>query len=327
MRQNPLDFEKPLLELEDMIERLKSFATETGLDLSQGIAALEKDSQTIKKRTFKELTRWNRVGLARHSERPQSADYIQQLIRQPIELLGDKIHGNDAALIGGLGWLGNQPVVFLGQQRGRTIEERKATNFGYMHPEGYRKAKRLMRLAEKFQRPVISFVDTPGAHPGTQAEERGQAMAIAENLFLMSRLKTPIVAVVIGQGGSGGALGIAVADRVLMLQHSIYCVCPPEACSGIIWKDQGEHAPEATEGFKPMPEDLLPFSIIDEIIPEPLEGAHRDPDRTVRRVGQALKRHLNELLVKETRVLLEERYEKFRKIGVLQEGMPAVDAV
>jgi acetyl-CoA carboxylase carboxyl transferase subunit alpha len=314
-----LNFERRIDELERYIEKLREFARQNDLDLSKSIDQLEKDLLRIKRHTFSNLTRWQKVYLSRRMERPQSTDYIERLISNRIELQNDRFFGDDKALVGGLGWLGGYPVVYLGQVRGKTTDERVLTNFGYMHPDGYRKALRLMKLAEKFRRPVISFVDTPGAHPGAKAEERGQAMAIAENLYHMSQLKTPFIAVVIGQGGSGGALGVAVADRLLMLEYAIYCVCPPEACSGIIWKDHGEHAPEAAEGLKLTADDLYNFGIVDEVIPEPLGGAHKNPDLTIKRVGRAIKRHLEDLLRCDIDELVELRYKKYRAIGVFEE--------
>ena len=327
MRTSNLDFEKPIIELETIIDNLKSFADGSEFDLSKSTTSLEKDLESIKKRVFQNLTPWNMVGLARHEERPQAADYIDALIDDRIELHGDKLFGDDPALIGGLGWFDGKPVVYLGQQKGKNAKERISRNFGMMHPEGYRKARRLMKLAEKFDRPVMSFVDTSGAHPGKEAEQRGQALAIAENLAAMAQLRVPLVAVVVGEGGSGGALGIALGDRVLMLEYAMYCVCPPEACSGILWRDHGEHAPEAAESLKLTANDLLNFGIIDEVIKEPLGGAHRNPKLTFLRVRRALKRHLNELTQINKNELLEKRYQKYRRIGVYGEGEVGGDFV
>ena len=319
-----LYFEKRIEELERFIEELRKFAESNDLDLSGSIRRLERDLLRIKKETFSNLTRWQKVYLSRKVDRPQSTDYIERLIADRVELQNDRFFGDDKALVGGLGWfLRKYPVVYLGQVRGKSTEEGMLRNFGYMHPDGYRKARRLMKLAEKFGRPVISFIDTPGAHPGAKAEERGQAMAIAENLYEMARLRTPFIAVIIGQGGSGGALGVAMGDRVLMLEYAIYCVCPPEACSGIIWKDQGEHAPEAAEGLKLTADDLYRFGIVDEVIPEPLGGAHKNPELTIKRVGRAIRRHLEELLKYDVDELVEMRYRKYRSIGVFIEKPPA----
>ena len=319
MRTSNLDFEKPIIELETIIEHLKTFADTSKFDLSRSITSLEKDVESIKKRMFQNLTPWNMVGLARHPERPQAVDYIDALIEDKMDLHGDKLFGDDLALIGGLGWFDGKPVVYLAQQKGKSAKERISRNFGMMHPEGYRKARRLMKLAEKFDRPVISFVDTQGAHPGQLAEQRGQAMAIAENLASMAQLCVPLVAIIIGEGGSGGALGIAVGDRVLMLEYAMYCVCAPEACSGILWRDHGEHSPEAAERLKLTANDLLDFGIIDEIIKEPLGGAHCNPKLTFLRVRRALKRHLNELMPIDKNELLEKRYQRYRRIGVYGE--------
>jgi acetyl-CoA carboxylase carboxyl transferase subunit alpha len=318
MKFEELNFERKIDDLEKYIDDLKRFGRQNKIDLSKSIDQLEKDLKHIKKKTFSNLSRWQKVHLSRNMDRPQSESYISKLISNRIELKNDRIFGDDKAITGGLGWLGDLPVVYLGQIRGKTTDERIITNFGYMHPDGYRKALRLMKLAEKFGRPVISFVDTPGAHPGEKSEERGQANAIADNLYHMSQLRTPFVVVIIGQGGSGGALGVAVGDRVLMLGYSIYCVCPPEACSGIIWKDHGEHASVAAEGLKPTAEDLYRFGIVDEIIPEPLGGAHRDPDLVIGRVGRAIRKHLRDLMEYDTDELLKLRYEKYRKIGVFE---------
>jgi acetyl-CoA carboxylase carboxyl transferase subunit alpha len=318
MRTSSLDFEKPIIELEKIINNLKTFSDSSEFDLSRSITSLEKDVESIKKRVFQNLTPWNIVGLARHEERPQAADYIDALIEDKIELHGDKLLGDDPALIGGLGWFDGKPIVYLGQQKGKSVKERISRNFGMMHPEGYRKARRLMKLSEKFDRPVISFVDTPAADPGEKAEKRGQAMAIAENLASMAQLRVPLVALITGQGGSGGALGIAVGDRVLILEYAIYCVCPPEACSGILWRDQ-EHYPEAAEKLKLTANDLLELGIIDEIIKEPLGGAHCNPKLTFLRVRRALKRHLNELMQIDKNELLEKRYQRYRRIGVYGE--------
>jgi len=320
MRATILDFEKPINELEEMIDKLEQFADRSGLDISKGIEYLEKDALRIKKRVFQNLSRWNIVGLAScHPERPQSSDYIRALLQDRMELRGDRFFADDPALLGGLGWFDGQPVVYLGQQKGKSIEERVAANWGYMHPEGYRKALRLMKLAEKFDRPVISFIDTTAAHPGAEAEKRGHAMSIAQNLAEMSLLRVPMIAVIIGEGGSGGALGIAMGDRILMLEYAIYCICPPETCSSIIWKDAGERAPDAAEALKLTATDLVEFGIVDEVIREPLGGAHRDPTLAIKRVGKAIKRHLSEVMKVPRDELLERRYQQYRNIGVFAE--------
>ena len=318
MRGN-LDFEKPLIEVEQKITELKKFVNESGLNLSKGIEALEKDLIELKRNKFDNLTAWNKLGLATHDGRPQAMDYINGMFDNPIELRSDRIFGDDRALKCGLAWFEGQPIIYLGQQKGKDLYERIETNFGYMHPEGYRKARRMMKLAEKFDLPLISLVDTPAAEPGAGAEKRGQAIAIAENLAEMARLRTPIIAVVLSEGGSGGALGIALADKVLMLEYAIYCVCPPETCSAILWKDYGEHAPEAAEYMGLTAPHLREFGIIDEIIEEPLGGAHRKPDKTIEQVRKVLSRHLNELMALDKNELLERRYQKYRQIGVCGE--------
>ncbi|MBM3213200.1 acetyl-CoA carboxylase carboxyltransferase subunit alpha, partial [Candidatus Poribacteria bacterium] len=248
------------------------------------------------------------------SQRPQSSDYINSLMENKTELYGDRIFGDDLALIGGFARFHRYGVFFLGQEKGKDTKERLARNFGLMHPEGYRKALRLMKLAEKFNKPVITFVDTQGAHPGVEAEERGQAFAIGENLAEMSALRVPIICIVIGQGGSGGALGIGVADRIIMLENSIYSVCLPETCSQILWRDNN-HASEAAEALKLTARELMDLGIVDEIVKEPLGGAHRDPELTIYRVGRSLKNNLDMLTSLPIDELLNKRYEKYRKIG------------
>ena len=319
MRATILDFEKPINELEEKIEELKEFSHRSGLDISKGLESLEEDALNIKKSVFQNLSRWNVVGLAScHPERPQSLDYIKAFFQDRMELQSDKLFADDPALIGGLGWFNGQPVVYLGQRKGKNIEERVATNWGYMYPEGYRKALRLMKLAEKFDRAVISFIDTPAAWPGADAEKRGQAMSIAQNLAEMALLRVPMITVIIGEGGSGGALGVAMGDRVLMLEHAIYCVCPPEACSSILWKSD-EYAPEAAEALKLTATDLLEFEIIDEVIREPLGGAHRDPGSAISFAREAIERHLSEVMEVPRDELLETRYQRYRNIGVFSE--------
>jgi acetyl-CoA carboxylase carboxyl transferase subunit alpha len=320
MRSRNLDFEKPLIELSQHIAQLKAFAeANPELDIAKGIKALEEDAKHLTKQVFQKLTRWDKVWLARHEGRPQAPIYINAILDGPIELRGDKLYGDDRALIGGFAWFDGQPIVYIAQQKGRDLKERLVVNFGYTRPEGYRKARRLMKLAEKFDRPVICFVDTPGAHVDQGSEERGQAMAIAESIAEMSRLRVPIVVVLIGEGGSGGALAIAVGDRVLMMEYAIYCVAPPEACSSIVWKDDGKRASEATEGYKPTADDLLKFGIIDEIIREPLGGAHRNVELAAKQIKSAIKRHLKELMQIDRDALIQQRYERYRKIGVYGE--------
>ena len=320
MNSTELDFEKPLIELERHLIQLDDFSeAHPELDLTEGLAALKQNADTLTKQTFQKLSRWDKVRLARHPQRPQASLYIDALLDEPVELRSDKLYGDDRALIGGFAWFEQQPVVFLAQQKGTNLEERQEMNFGYTHPEGYRKARRLMQLANKFNRPLICFVDTPGAHFDLRSEEYGQAAAIADNLAEMMQMRVPILVVIIGEGGSGGALAIAVGNRVLMMEYSVYCVAPPEACSGIVWKDKGEHAPEATEGYKPTAPDLFKLNIIDQVIREPLGGAHRDPEAASRNVKRAVKKHLAELLEMTGEQLIEQRYERYRNLGLYGE--------
>lgn len=320
MNSSELDFEKPFIALEQHLVELDAFTeAHPELDLTEGISALKKNANTLAKRTFQKLSRWDKVRLARHPQRPQASLYIDSLLEAPVELRSDKLYGDDRALIGGFAWFEEQPVVYLAQQKGTNLEERREMNFGYTHPEGYRKARRLMQLANKFNRPLICFVDTPGAHFDLRSEEYGQAAAIADNLAEMMQMGVPILVVIIGEGGSGGALAIAVGNRVLMMEYAVYCVAPPEACSGIVWKDKGEHAPEATEGYKPTAPDLLKLNIIDQVIGEPIGGAHRDPEAAVRNVKRAMKKHLAELLQMSEKQLVQQRYERYRNLGLYGE--------
>ena len=320
MNATELDFEKSLIELERHLSQLGAFAEEhPDLDLTEGIAALKQNADTLTKQTFQKLSRWDKVRLARHPQRPQASLYIDTLLEEPVELRSDKLYGDDRALIGGFAWFEEQPVVYLAQQKGTNLEERQEMNFGYTHPEGYRKARRLMQLAGKFNRPLICFVDTPGAHFDLHSEEYGQAAAIADNLAEMMQMRVPILVVIIGEGGSGGALAIAVGNRVLMMEYAVYCVAPPEACSGIVWKDKGEHAPEATEGYKPTAPDLIKLNIIDQVIREPLGGAHRDPEAATRNIKRAMRKHLTELMEMTEEQLIEQRYERYRNLGLYGE--------
>ena len=316
-----LDFEQPLLELNQYAAQLKAFAeVHPELDLTKAISALDENTKDLTRQAFQKVTRWDKVWLSRHAERPQAPVYIDAILEDPIELHGDKLYADDRALIGGFAWFDGQPIVYLAQQKGTNIKERQEMNFGYTRPEGYRKARRLMLLAEKFNRPLICFVDTRGAHYDAESEERGQSIAIAENLAQMSTLRVPIIIVVIGEGGSGGALAIAIGDRVLMMEYAIYCVAAPEVCSSIVWKDEGERAPEATEAYKPTAEDLLKFGVIDDVIREPLGGAHRDIPLAARRVKTAIRKHLKELIEIDAGFLVEQRRERYRKIGVYGES-------
>ena len=315
--EDGLEFEESIEKLENKIADLKQLSGSLHVDLSAEIAALERKLNSEKKIVYSSISPWQKVLMQRETRRPRSSEYIESLIHDRVELFGDRIFGDDPAMIGGLGEFRGYKVVFLGQEKGRDTKERLSRNFGLMLPEGYRKALRLMKLAEKFGRPVISFVDTQGAHPGVEAEERGQAFAIAENLAQMSVLEVPIVCVVIGEGGSGGALGIGVADRILMLEHAIYSVCLPETCSQILWRAKIT-PPESAEALKLTAHDLKHLGIIDEIVKEPMGGAHKDAKLAIYRVGRALKRNLDELMALETEVLLSSRYQKYRNMGYVR---------
>ena len=311
-----LDFEKPIIELEKKIEELKNFVSDKSIDLSSEIRRLEAKLEHLKRETYGSLSAWQRVQLARHPKRPYTLDYINMLMTDFIELHGDRVFSDDKALICGLAKLDKEKIVVMGHQKGRDTKENLRRNFGCAHPEGYRKALRIMRMAEEFKLPVVIFIDTPGAYPGIGAEERGQSQAIALNLREMSCIATPIIATVIGEGGSGGALGIGIADRVCVMENAYYSVISPEGCAAILWKD-GSKAPEAASVLKLTAEDLLKMKIIDEIVPEPLGGAHRDPQQTAEGLKKVINRNLKDLKAKSIEELLKSRYKKFRDIGVL----------
>jgi len=309
-----LDFEKSIVELEKKIHELKSFGADKNIDLGSEVKTLEEKLERLKKETYTGLSPWQRVQIARHPKRPYTLDYISMIMTDFIELHGDRLFGDDHALICGLAKIDKQKVMVIGHQKGRDTKENIRRHFGCAHPEGYRKALRVMELADEFDLPIVVFIDTPGAYPGIGAEERGQAQAIALNLREMMNISTPIVATVIGEGGSGGALGIGVADRVFVLENAYYSVISPEGCSAILWKD-GSKAPNAAEVLKLTGPDLLKMEIIDGVIPEPLGGAHRDPEKIARDLKESILKNLKELKQKEKDQLLKERYEKFRKIG------------
>jgi acetyl-CoA carboxylase carboxyl transferase subunit alpha len=313
-----LEFEKPIIELEKKIQELRTFHSEKKIDLSSEIKSLEEKLEITKKDIYTALTPWQRVQIARHPQRPYTLDYISLIATDFVELHGDRLFSEDLALIGGFARIDGQKVMVLGHQKGRDIKENISRNFGCAHPEGYRKALRLMRLAEKFDLPVVILIDTPGAYPGIGAEERGQAQAIATNLMEMICIRVPIVATVIGEGGSGGALGVGVADKVCVLENSYYSVISPEGCAAILWKSSLK-APEAAEVLKLNASELLRLGIIDEVIPEPLGGAHRDPQRTARILRETVLKHLKELRDMSKEDLLAARYKKFRSIGVFTE--------
>ncbi|MEW6652535.1 MAG: acetyl-CoA carboxylase carboxyltransferase subunit alpha [Bacteroidota bacterium] len=316
MAKNVLDFEKPIIELENKIEEMRKH--ETALDISKEIKTLEEKVNQLKQTIYSNLTRWQRVQLARHPERPYTLDYIYMLTEGFIELHGDRNYKDDHAIVGGLAKLDNQKVMIIGHQKGRDTKSNLFRNFGMPNPEGYRKALRLMKLAEKFKIPVITMLDTPGAYPGLEAEERGQAEAIARNLFEMSRLKVPIIVVIIGEGASGGALGIGIGDRILMLQNTWYSVISPESCSSILWRSW-EFKEQAAEALKLTAEDLLELGIIDKIIPEPLGGAHKDHNQMAATLKATLKEELTNLLKIKPDKLVSNRLEKFGKMGVYEE--------
>jgi len=309
-----LDFEKPIVELEKKIQEMKDISAANGMDLSGEIKSLEAKLEKLIKKTYSNLTRWQRVQLARHPARPYTLDYTSRICSEFIEVHGDRFFGDDKAIVTGFGVIDDFKVVIIGQQKGRSTKENLYRNFGMPHPEGYRKALRVMKLAEKFNKPVISFIDTPGAYPGIGAEERGQAEAIARNLFEMSRLRVPILIVVIGEGASGGALGIGVGDRILVMENTWYSVISPEGCASILFRDASK-APIAAEAMKVTAYDLGELGIADEIIPEPIGGAHRDYDMAAKYVKETIVRHLRELLQIPVDELVERRIHKYGMMG------------
>ncbi len=310
-----LDFEKPIVELEKKIQELKSFMTEKKIDLSVEIKKLDDKLGHLKKDTYINLSAWQKVQLARHPLRPYTLDYISMIMSDFVQLHGDRLFSDDKAMICGLAKLDKKKVMVIGHQKGRDTKENLKRNFGCAHPEGYRKALRLMQMAEEFDLPIVVFIDTPGAYPGIGAEERGQSHAIALNLREMMSLTVPIVAIVIGEGGSGGALGVGVADRVAVLENSYYSVISPEGCAAILWKD-GAKAPLAAEVLKLTGPDLLKMGLIDEMITEPLGGAHRDAQKIAASVKEVILRNLKELGSLDKEELLKLRYKKFRSMGV-----------
>lgn len=316
MAKTILDFEKPIYELESKLDEMKKFSD--NLDIEKDVIRLEEKVRQLKEELYRDLSRWQRVQLARHPERPYTLDYIYAMTESFVELHGDRAFKDDKAIVGGLGSIGHHKVVILGQQKGRDTKSNVYRNFGMMNPEGYRKALRLFKLAEKFNRPVITLIDTPGAFPGLEAEERGQAEAIARNLFEMSKLKVPIVVVIIGEGASGGALGIGVGDRILMLENCWYSVISPESCSSILWRSW-EYKETAAEALKLTAPDLLEQGIIDRIIKEPLGGAHKNHKEVTDTLKAALIEELDDLIKIKPEKLLDNRIEKFGKMGVFTE--------
>ncbi len=311
-----LEFEKPIVELEQKIEEIRQLSGE--VDVSDEIRTLEKKVSQLRENIFSNLTRWQRVQLARHPERPYTLDYIQHMTTDFVELHGDRTYGDDKAIVGGFAKLGDQPVMIIGHQKGRDTKSNLYRNFGMPNPEGYRKALRLMKLAVKFNRPIVTMLDTPGAYPGLEAEERGQAEAIARNLFEMSRFPVPVIVVIIGEGASGGALGIGVGDRMLMLENTWYSVIAPESCSSILWKSW-EFKEQAAEALRLTPPDLLEQKIIDRIVPEPQGGAHRNPQQAAAILKDALLEELKSFQKIKPEKLIEKRLEKFCTMGAWNE--------
>ncbi|HET6368272.1 MAG TPA: acetyl-CoA carboxylase carboxyltransferase subunit alpha [Pseudomonadales bacterium] len=311
-----LEFEKPILELETRIAELR--ASENEAATRDEATRLEERLRRLQQRVYGSLSAWQRAQIARHPKRPHTLDFYKLLLDDFVELHGDRVFGDDLAIVGGLAFFEGEPVVVLGHQKGRDTRENIARNFGMPNPEGYRKALRLMQLADKFSKPIVTFIDTPGAYPGLGAEERGQAEAIARNLREMAALRTPVIAVVTGEGGSGGALAIGVANRVLMFEHAIYSVISPEGCAAILWGD-GAKAPEAAQLMRITAPDLQKAGVIDAVIPEPMGGAHRSWEDAAANLRTALHEHLGQLRSLSGDALVQDRYEKFRRIGVFEE--------
>ena len=313
-----LTFEQPIHELEVRIHELEQSGNKSA-ETEDQLRALRRELAEVTRKVYSELSPWETVQVARHKDRPYTRDYLNLAFDEFVELYGDRRFGDDRAILTGFAKLDQYKVMVVGHQKGRTYKERSACYFGCAHPEGYRKALLKMRMAAKYKLPVICFIDTPGAYPGVGAEERGQSQAIAENMYEMSRLNTPIICVVIGEGGSGGALGIGVGDRVAILEHAYYSVISPEGCAGILWKS-GAHAEKAAKALRFTPKDLLEFGIVDTVLEEPLGGAQRDHHRMAARLKMFLTKTLRELIHKPSAELLEGRYQKFRQIGVFQEA-------
>lgn len=315
-----LDFEKPIAELEEQLEKARQIAEKGKVDMSATIKSLEESILTAKKELYKNLTGWQKVQLSRHPDRPYTLDYIDNICEDFIEMHGDRHVADDKAMVGGLASIDGKTVMIIGQQKGRNTKQRQFRNFGMPNPEGYRKALRLMKLAEKFNKPVICLIDTPGASPGLEAEERGQGEAIARNLLEMSVLRVPIICIIIGEGASGGALGIGVGDRVLMMENTWYSVISPESCSSILWRSW-EHKEKAAEALKLTADHMLANKLIDGIIKEPLGGAHNDPPATYETVKKEIKKALKELSAMDTDDLVNSRIAKFSAMGAYEEAV------
>ncbi len=317
--QDGLAFERQLNELQAKIAELRKLNTGSHLELTGEIALLEDRLRKQTAEVYAQLSPWERVNVARHADRPLTSDYVQLMLDDFVEIHGDRVFGDDRAILTGLATMGGQRFLLVGHRKGKTVKDRLACNFGCAHPEGYRKAMQKMRMAEKWRLPIVTFINTPGAYPGIGAEERGQASAIARNILEMFDLKVPIVCIVIGEGGSGGALGIGVGDRVGMLENSYYSVISPEGCAAILWKS-GDKAPEAAEALKLTSKDLLRLGLVDKVVEEPLGGAHRDPKGAVDRVKQQIVEWLTELQAIPLQDLLAQRYAKFRRMGTPLQG-------
>ncbi len=312
-----LEFEQPIVELENKLAGMKALAQDSDIDISAAIKKLEDRIVSLKKETFQNLTRWQRVQLSRHPDRPYTLDYIYEITDDFIELHGDRNVADDKAMVGGFGTIKGETFMFIGQQKGRNTKQRQMRNFGMANPEGYRKALRLMKMAEKFKKPIVTFIDTPGAFPGLEAEERGQGEAIARNLKEMFMLKVPVICIIIGEGASGGALGIAIGDKVLMLENTWYSVISPESCSSILWRSW-DYKEQAAEALKLTAPDMLKNKLIDGIIPEPLGGAHNDLKVISEEIKKTILKHAKELGKKGVDKRIEERIDKFSEMGVVK---------
>lgn len=315
MNPNYLDFEQPIADLDSKIDELRHLSTESGINIAEEVARLQAKSKTLTEKIFSDLSIWQKAQIARHPKRPYTLDYVNNLIDGFDELHGDRLFGDDQALIGGIGEFRGRPVMVIGHEKGRTVKEKVTRNFGMPRPEGYRKGQRLMQMAERFRMPVLTFIDTPGAYPGIDAEERGQSEAIAKSLAIMARLRTPIVTSVIGEGGSGGALAIGVCDKLLMLEFSTYSVISPEGCASILWKSAA-HAPEAAEAMGITADRLFSLGLVDQLVREPLGGAHRAPEYAAEALGDVIEAQLDVLCGVSEEQLLESRYQKLMQFGV-----------
>jgi acetyl-CoA carboxylase carboxyl transferase subunit alpha len=314
-----LDFEQPIAALENKLQEMKKLANESQVDVSEAVKALEEKIKILKKETYANLTRWQRVQLSRHPDRPYTLDYINGIASKFVELHGDRTVSDDKAMVGGFGEIDGRSVMFIGQQKGRNTKQRQLRNFGMANPEGYRKALRLMKMAEKFGKPIVTFIDTPGAFPGLEAEERGQGEAIARNLKEMFMLKVPVICIIIGEGASGGALGIAIGDRVMMLENTWYSVISPESCSSILWRSWN-YKEQAAEALKLTATDMLQHKLIDGIIKEPLGGAHTEPEKMMRLLKKEIINLLDELESIDSEDRIMQRIDKFSNMGVVLES-------